>query len=113
MRPKTMHAVTAEGFELRVFLLVLAYSLNCVRLATCITLGSKTQRGVGSMPVTDRPLPDCDIRVREVIPWRAIPQMPPPRGVDLPPRCSECLLLLFRVFVSRQLFQTLSVHVMD
>jgi hypothetical protein len=27
--PKTMHAVTARGFELKVFLLVLAYSINC------------------------------------------------------------------------------------
>ena len=47
------------------------------------------QRGVENVPVTDRPLPDCNIRVREVIPWRAIPQMPPPRGVDLPPRCPQ------------------------
>jgi Transposase DDE domain len=30
MLPKTMHAVTAEGFELKVFLLVLAYSINCL-----------------------------------------------------------------------------------
>jgi hypothetical protein len=30
MRPKTIHAVTAEGFELKVFLFVLAYSLNCL-----------------------------------------------------------------------------------
>jgi hypothetical protein len=30
MLPKTMHAVTAEGFELKVFLFVLAYSLNCL-----------------------------------------------------------------------------------
>jgi hypothetical protein len=30
MRPKTMHAVTAEGFELKVCLVVLAYSLNCL-----------------------------------------------------------------------------------
>jgi hypothetical protein len=28
--PKTIHAVTAEGFELKVFLFVLAYSLNCL-----------------------------------------------------------------------------------
>jgi hypothetical protein len=28
MLPKTIHAVTAAGFELTVFLLVLAYSLN-------------------------------------------------------------------------------------
>ena len=28
MLPKTMHAVTAKGFELKVFLFVLAYSLN-------------------------------------------------------------------------------------
>ncbi|SRR6266576_6491753 len=28
MRPKTIHAVTAEGVELKVFLFVLAYSLN-------------------------------------------------------------------------------------
>jgi Transposase DDE domain len=30
MLPKTMHAVTAEGFELKVFRFVLAYSLNCL-----------------------------------------------------------------------------------
>jgi DDE family transposase len=30
MLPKTMHAVTAAGFELKVFLLVLAYSINCL-----------------------------------------------------------------------------------
>ena len=30
MLPKTMHAVTAEGFELKVFLFVLADSLNCL-----------------------------------------------------------------------------------
>ena len=30
MLPKTIHAVTAEGFELKVFLLVLAYSINCL-----------------------------------------------------------------------------------
>jgi Transposase DDE domain len=30
MLPKTIHAVTAEGFELKVFLFVLAYSLNCL-----------------------------------------------------------------------------------
>jgi len=29
MLPKTIHAVTAEGFELKVFLFVLAYSINC------------------------------------------------------------------------------------
>jgi hypothetical protein len=30
MRPKTIHAVTAEGLELQVFLFVLAYSINCL-----------------------------------------------------------------------------------
>ena len=30
MLPKTIHAVSAEGFELKVFLFVLAYSLNCL-----------------------------------------------------------------------------------
>jgi hypothetical protein len=30
MLPKTIHAVTAEGFELKVFLFVLAYSLHCL-----------------------------------------------------------------------------------
>jgi hypothetical protein len=30
MLPKTIHAVTADGFELKVFLLVLAYSINCL-----------------------------------------------------------------------------------
>jgi len=30
MLPKTIHAVTAAGFELKVFLFVLAYSLNCL-----------------------------------------------------------------------------------
>src|SRR5687768_3454225 len=30
LRPKSMHAVTAEGVELNVFLLVLAYRLNCL-----------------------------------------------------------------------------------
>jgi hypothetical protein len=30
MLPNTMHAVTAEGFELKVFLFVLAYSINCL-----------------------------------------------------------------------------------
>jgi hypothetical protein len=30
MRPKTIHAVTAAGFELKVFLMVLAYSINCL-----------------------------------------------------------------------------------
>jgi len=29
MLPKTIHAVTAEGFELKVFLFVLSYSINC------------------------------------------------------------------------------------
>jgi hypothetical protein len=28
--PKTLHAVTAAGFELKVFLFVLAYSINCL-----------------------------------------------------------------------------------
>jgi hypothetical protein len=28
--PKTIHAVTAAGFELKVFLVVLAYSINCL-----------------------------------------------------------------------------------
>jgi hypothetical protein len=28
--PKTIHAVTARGFELKVFLLVLAYSIDCL-----------------------------------------------------------------------------------
>jgi hypothetical protein len=30
MLPKTIHAVTAQGFQLKVFLFVLAYSLNCL-----------------------------------------------------------------------------------
>ena len=30
MLPNTIHAVTAQGFELKVFLLVLAYSINCL-----------------------------------------------------------------------------------
>jgi hypothetical protein len=30
MLPKTIHAVTAKGFELKVFLFVLAYSINCL-----------------------------------------------------------------------------------
>jgi hypothetical protein len=30
MLPNTIHAVTAEGFELKVFLFVLAYSMNCL-----------------------------------------------------------------------------------
>lgn len=30
MLPKTIHAVTAAGFELKVFLMVLAYSINCL-----------------------------------------------------------------------------------
>jgi Transposase DDE domain len=30
MLPKTIHAVTAAGFELKVFLFVLAHSLNCL-----------------------------------------------------------------------------------
>jgi hypothetical protein len=30
MLPKTIHAVTAQGFELKVFLFVLAYSINCL-----------------------------------------------------------------------------------
>jgi hypothetical protein len=30
MLPKTIHAVTAKGFELKVFLFVLTYSLNCL-----------------------------------------------------------------------------------
>ena len=30
MLPKTIHAVTAQGFELKVFRLVLAYSINCL-----------------------------------------------------------------------------------
>jgi hypothetical protein len=30
MLPKTIHAVTAQGFELKVFLFVLAYSFNCL-----------------------------------------------------------------------------------
>jgi len=28
--PNTIHAVTARGFELKVFLLVLAYSIDCL-----------------------------------------------------------------------------------
>jgi hypothetical protein len=28
--PNTIHAVTARGFELKVFLFVLAYSINCL-----------------------------------------------------------------------------------
>jgi hypothetical protein len=28
--PKTIHAVTARGFELKVFLFVLAYSIDCL-----------------------------------------------------------------------------------
>ena len=36
--PKTIHAVTAEGFELKVFLCVLAYSLNCLEVATWVNL---------------------------------------------------------------------------
>ena len=28
--PKTIHAVTARGFELKVFLVVLAYSITCL-----------------------------------------------------------------------------------
>ena len=38
MRPKTMHAVTAAGFEWNVFLFVLAYSLNCLEVATWVNL---------------------------------------------------------------------------
>ena len=30
MLPKTIHAVTAAGFELKVFLFVLAYRINCL-----------------------------------------------------------------------------------
>jgi hypothetical protein len=30
MLPKTIHGATAEGFELKVFLFVLAYSINCL-----------------------------------------------------------------------------------
>jgi hypothetical protein len=30
MLPKTIHAVTAAGFELKVFLFILAYSINCL-----------------------------------------------------------------------------------
>jgi hypothetical protein len=30
MLPKTIHAITAKGFELKVFLFVLAHSLNCL-----------------------------------------------------------------------------------
>ena len=30
MLPKTIHAVTAKGFELKVFLFVLAYSIDCL-----------------------------------------------------------------------------------
>jgi hypothetical protein len=30
MMPKTIHAVTSAGFELKVFLFVLAYSINCL-----------------------------------------------------------------------------------
>ena len=30
MRPNTIHAVTAAGFELKVLLFVLAYRLNCL-----------------------------------------------------------------------------------
>jgi len=28
--PKSIHAVTAAGFELKVFLFILAYSINCL-----------------------------------------------------------------------------------
>jgi hypothetical protein len=28
--PKTIHAVTAAGFELKVFLFILAYSIHCL-----------------------------------------------------------------------------------
>jgi hypothetical protein len=57
------------------------------------------QRGVESGPVTDTPFLDCGIRVREAIPQRAIAQMPPLRGVDLPPRCSECVLYYSTFFI--------------
>jgi hypothetical protein len=30
MLPKSIHAVTAAGFELKIFLFVLAYSMNCL-----------------------------------------------------------------------------------
>jgi hypothetical protein len=30
MLPTTIHAVTAEGFEVKVFLFILAYSINCL-----------------------------------------------------------------------------------
>jgi hypothetical protein len=36
MLPKTIHAVTAEGFELKVFLFVMAYSINCLEIATWV-----------------------------------------------------------------------------
>jgi hypothetical protein len=38
MLPKTIHAVTAAGFELKVFLFVVAYSLNCLQVATWVKL---------------------------------------------------------------------------
>jgi hypothetical protein len=38
MLPKTIHAVTAEGFELKVFLFALAYSFNCLEVATWVNL---------------------------------------------------------------------------
>jgi hypothetical protein len=36
MLPNTMHAVTAAGFEWKVFLFVLAYSMNCLQGATWV-----------------------------------------------------------------------------
>jgi hypothetical protein len=38
MLPNTIHAVTAEGFELKVFLFALAYSFNCLEVATWVKL---------------------------------------------------------------------------
>ena len=43
--PKTMHAVTAQGYELKVFLFGLAYSLNCLEVATWVNLGRAKGEG--------------------------------------------------------------------
>jgi hypothetical protein len=45
--PKPIHAVTARGFELKVFLVVLAYSINCWLMCNQCMLTSDQRTFVG------------------------------------------------------------------
>jgi hypothetical protein len=73
MLPKTIHAVTAEGFELKVFLFVMAYSINCLEIATWVKLGKTHERFHGVWCGILQGSPVCmgikTPNVQEVTPW--------------------------------------------